>query len=387
MNHRINMKDFKTIIHQEVADFANDHPGDYKLIIDKIRSFQSQNYPDAKSNHHFQSLIKQLTETFLNEALNVYKISRSKKLRNEIIEIADYQPDRRYDAMIALDNKEAFQKVLGYATDFLKGNAFLINQRLYVNGKSLHALVQAYYNPKFKQEVVLFFKTAFEYAKTYAKEKAEYGKQANKDPDGETLLELVQAISSLKDEDREQFAHLVFEIYRFSSEEERSYEMKQASGFIAIQLTYFKTVFDISILNDAITKTGKHYQENVFVKQTLYAKWFLEKNTHEPLVYLQKNEDKSNPVFAVFVLTDLRYKKALPLFLEMQKENQNSVIDEIYQEGIQRLENNFVPKDKTERMIWLNGNLTPTQRALGARNDNVFVKRARQKQAAEEVVY
>lgn len=376
------MKNFEKIITQEIADFAKDHPSKYKLIIDKIRAYSYHDYTD--DYYSFAPYISQLIGLYMNQAIGEYKTSGRKSLRNEIIGIADYYLDRRYDVMIALDNEEAFQKVLGYATDFLKGDSFLFDQGLYVNGQSLFALAQAYYNPKFKRDVVVFFNTAFKFAKTYAKEKIEYGQKANKDPDGSTLLELVQAISSLKEEDREQFADLVFEIYTFSSKEKRSYETNQASGFIAIQLTYFQTAFDIKVIDDAITKTGKHYQENTFVKQTLYAKWFFEKNTTEAFSYLQTN---SNPMFAVFVLTDLGFKQALPLFIEKQKEERHPVMWEIYKEAIQRLESDYIPVRSEERMIWLNGHLTPTQRALGSENDNVFVKRAMQKQAVEETVY
>ncbi|PXY47011.1 hypothetical protein [Flavobacterium hydrophilum] len=380
------MKNFEKIITQEIAEFAKKHPHEHKLIVDKIRSYSYSDYTD--DYYSFLPFKNQLIGYYINQAIEEYKISKSKNLANEIVEIADYDVDRRYDVMIALDIEEVFQKVLEYATDFLKGEDFLFHQGLYVNGQSLFALAQAYYNPKFKQDVVLFFNSAFKYAKTYAKEKIEYGEKANKDPNGSTLLELVQAISSLKEEDREQFADLVFDIYKFSSnEKKRSYELSQASGFIAIQLTYFQTAFDIKVINNAITKTGKHYQENAFVKQTLYAKWFLEKNAQEALLYLQNSKDSSNPMFAVFALTDLGHKEALPLFIAKQKESQHPVLWEIYEEAIQRLQNNFLPKNQTERMIWLNGNLTPTQRALGAENDNVFVKRAQQKIAVDDTVY
>mgnify|MGYP003580944217 FL=1 len=113
----------------------------------------------------------------------------------------------------------------------------------------------------------------------------------------------------------------------------------------------------------------------------------MEKNTEEPLRYLQNIKNNENPVFAVFALTDLGCKEALPLFIEKQKEEENPVIWEIYNEAIQRLESGYIPKNQTERMIWLNGNLTPTQRALGAENDNVFVKRAQQKVAVDDTVY
>lgn len=380
------MKNFQAKIEQEITDFAKKQPTEYKLIIDKIISYNCDDY--SVDFYLFQTFKDQLKEIYLNEALKDYKHSKSKTLKEEIIAIADYYLDRRYDVMIALDDEEAFQKVLGYATDFLKGDSFLFDQGLYVNGKSLYALVKAYYNPKFKNTVLLFFNTAFEYAKVYAKEKIEYGKKANKDPDAETLLELVQALCSFKEADRKQFTDLVFEIYTYSSEQKRgSYYMYQASGFIAIQLTYFETAFDISVINDAITKTGEHYQETTFVKQTLYTKWFLEKNIQDPLLYFQDIETKGSLSFAVFALTDLNVKEALPLFIEKQKEEKDPILWEIYQEAIHRLTTNYVAKNPTKRMVWLNGNLTPTQRALGAESDNVFVKRAQQKIALDDTVY
>lgn len=379
------MKNFETIINQEVIDFAKDHRREYTLIIDKIRSYYYRDYTD--DYYSFAPFKNQLIENYINQALEEYHNSKNKNLGQEIISIADYTGDRRYDAMIALDDEEAFQKVLGYATDFLKGEGFLFSQGLYVNGKSLLALVQAYDNPKYKRDVVSFFKTAFEYAKNYKEENDILKTSTSKDPDGETLLELVQAISCFREEDREQFADLVFEIYKFSSKEKRSYEMNQASGFIAVRLTYFQTVFDTAVLHKAIAVLGKYHQESTFVNQTLYAKWFLEKNTQEPFFYLQNSKDKSNPIFAVFALTDLGFKEALLLFIEKQKEEENPVIWEIYNEAIQRFESGYIPKNQTERMIWLNGNLTPTQRALGAENDNVFVKRAQQKIAIDDNVY
>ena len=379
------MEDFKTKLNQEVTDFAKEHPLEYKLIIDKIRSYRSSDYTD--NYYSFAPVRDQLIEIYINQALDAYNISRSKSLCTEITEIADYYLDRRYDVMIALDDEEAFQKVLGYATDFLKGEDFLFFQKLYVNSQSLFALVQAYYNPKFKQEVVLFFNASFEYAKNYAKENDKYPTSTSADPDGSTLLELAQAISYFKEEDREQFATLVGEIYIFSSDHKRSYEMNQASGYIAVLLTLFKTKFNMQPLNDAIAHSSKYYPAYINLKQYLYTKWVLEKNTEDPFVYLKDIETKGSLIFAIFALTDLNFKKALPLFIEKQKEEKDPVIQEIYDEAIHRLESGYIPTIQTERMIWLNGNLTPTQRALGAENDNVFVKRAQKKQPIDDTIY
>ncbi|PJJ08633.1 hypothetical protein CLU83_1919 [Flavobacterium sp. 1] len=380
------MKNFQIKIEQEITDFASKHPNEYKTIIDKITSYNRSDYTD--DFYSFQVFKNQIKEIYLNQALEDYHISKNENLRNEIIAIADYMIDRRYDVMIALDDEEAFNKVLGYATDCLKGEDFLYFQQLYVNEQSLFALAKAYYNPKFKQAVILFFETSFDYVKNYAKENDNHYNSSSADPDGSTLLELAQAISSLKEEDREQFSNLVFEIYAFSSNEKRSYGMNQASGFIALLLTLYSATIDkITFLNDTIAKKLKHYKENIYVHQILYAKWYLEKNHTEALAYLQNDENAGWPTFAILALADLGWQEALPFLIEKQKGEKNPVVWEVYQEAIHRLSTKYQIANNEDRMIWLNGNLTPTQRALGAESDNVFVKRAQQKLAIDATVY
>lgn len=377
------MKNFQITIEQEITHFVSKHPNEYKTIIDKITSYSSSDYTD--DFYSFQAFKNQLKEVYLNLALEDYRISKSETLREEIIAIADDKIDRLYNVMIALDDEQAFNTVLGYATDYLKGEDFLFFQQLYVNELSLFALAQAYYNPKFKQAVILFFETSFDYVKKYAKENDKQGTSTSADPDGSTLLALVQAISSLKEEDRKQFANLVFDIYAFSSNEKRSYGMNQASGFIALLLTLYSATIDvITFLNATITKKLKHYKENIYVHQTLYAKWYLEKNHTEALAYLQNDENAGRPTFAILALTDLGCQDALPVLIEKQKDEKNPVVWEVYQEAIHRLSTKYQITNNEDMMIWLNGNLTPTQRALGAESDNIFVKRAQQKLAIDD---
>ncbi|EMO88238.1 hypothetical protein LEP1GSC024_2527 [Leptospira noguchii str. 2001034031] len=75
--------------------------------------------------------------------------------------------------------------------------------------------------------------------------------------------------------------------YRFASAEERSYSMRQVSGYIALYLTAFSRIIEIDVLDKSIAITGKNYQENKFVFQTIYAKWYLEKNGSEALKFLK----------------------------------------------------------------------------------------------------
>ncbi|VXB20287.1 conserved hypothetical protein [Flavobacterium sp. 9AF] len=373
-------------IENEVKKYSSQNKGKYNLIFEKIRSYKSSDY--TEDYYEFQSYMRGITNSYFEQMIHEYNESKNIELKKDCIAIADYFLDRRYDVLIRLDDEEAFEIVLQYAEDFLKGETFLFDQQKYVNGQSLLALAQAYYNPKFKERVVAFFINAFEVAKKYAKDKDKYGlSRTREEPDGTTLLELVSAISSLNHKDRNQFSDLVFEIYSFSCKEERTYEMNQASGFIALLLPFYKASFDMKIIDEAINVTGKFYKENTFVHQTLYTKWILEKNAAEALDYYLNKENEKWPNFAIMALTDLSCKEALPYFIEKQKETKDPLLWEIYEEAIQRLKNNYKPLQVEDRMILLNGNVTPTQRALGAESNNVFVQRVKKKISYDDTVY
>ena len=373
-------------IENEIKEYTSQNKGKYNLIFEKIRSYRSGDY--TEDYYVFQSHMLGITDFYFDQMIQEYKESKGAKLKKDCIVIADYFLDRRYDVLIRLDDEEAFEIVLQYANDFLKGESFLFDQQKYVNGQSLFALAQAYYNPKFKERVVAFFINAFEFAKKYAKENDKHGLSTSADPDGDTLLQLCSAITSLTQDDREQFSKIVFDIYTFSSNSKRrSYELYQASGFIALLLPFYKSSFDIEIIDKAINVTGKFYKENTFVHQTLYAKWVLEKNTEEVLIYYLNEENGKWPNFAIMALADLSCKEALPFFIEKQKETKDSILWEIYEEAIQRLKNNYKPLQVEDRMIMLNGNVTPTQRALGAESNNVFVQRAQKKAHIDDTIY
>lgn len=374
-------------IENEIKEYASQNKGKYNLIFEKIRSYNHKSSDYTEDYYEFESHMLGITNSYFEQMIHEYNESKNVKLKKECIAIADYFLDRRYDVLIRLDDEEAFEIVLQYAEDFLKGETFLFDQNKYVNGQSLLALAQAYYNPKFKERVVAFFINAFELAKKFALER-DKSVSTRENPDGDTLLELCSAITSLNQDDREQFSKIVFDIYTFSSNSKRrSYELSQASGFIALLLPFYKASFDMKIIDEAINITGKFYKENTFVHQTLYAKWILEKNAEEALDYYLNKENEKWPNFAIMALTDLSCKEALPYFIEKQKETKDPLLWEIYEEAIQRLKNNYEPLQVEERMILLNGNVTPTQRALGAESNNVFVQRVKKKISYDDTVY
>ncbi|MFB9075956.1 hypothetical protein ACFFLS_13565 [Flavobacterium procerum] len=378
------MKEYQIAIEKEIAQFAAEHESDYKLIIEKILSYNYKNY--TNDFNEFFKFRKELKSYYLKRAIADFKTSKDKNLKELIVNLADVSYDRDYDVLIGLEEEDIFQKVLAYANDFLKGEDFIFFQQQYVNSEVLFALVSAYENSLFSKEILLFFETAFDYVKKYASENDTKKTSTSKDPDGSTLLELAKALSSFDVKSREHFTSTVFEIYIFSIKRKRNYQMKQTAGFIAVLLTKFQTPFDLNILENFIKKERKFSPDAVYVHQTRYTKWILEKNTSKPLRFL-KNDENLSPIFAIFALADLNCKKAIPLLLEKQHKETNPIIWEVYQEAVQRLEKDFTALHYEERIISLYDTLTPAQRALGAESDNVFVHRAKQKFMVDNTVY
>ena len=288
--------------------------------------------------------------------------------------------------MIQLGDRDCLDIVLKDAQDYLKGDDYLTEHGYrYEDGQVLFDLIQAYSNPDFRESVIAFINQSFSFSKTYAKENKEYDYLSG-DPDSSILLVICQAISLLNKGDREQFTRLVFDIYKFSSFDERSYATNQASGYIALLLTDYEGV-DIEVVNNSIEVTGEHYQTNAFVHQTLYCRWILTKDIDGALSYLKLEENRKGFIYAITALVDLNYKEALPMFESMMKEEKHPVFIEVLKEAIARLNlQNAIPETKN-RMIWMSGSLTPTQRALGAQPDNVFVTRAQEKMDIDDNVY
>jgi hypothetical protein len=372
-------------IEEELSSFSNSQEFNLTSIFDKIYKYHYSDYTDDYS--YFKQFIKKQSDIYFNLAINEYAKTLQPNLKKEIQDIALRDLYRRYDVLIKLGDRDCFDIVLKNAEDFLKGEDYLYDHGYkYENGQILFDLIQVYYNPLYKEEVVSFFNQAFNFAKKYSKENKKW-EYLSGDPDGTTLLIIAQAIASLKKEDREQFWNLIVNIYTYSSNDERSYEMNQVSGYIALLLTCFDKKINLEILENTIDITGEHYKNNTFVHQTLYSKWFLTNDSKSALSYIKSEENRKGVIFAIIVLADLNDKGALPTLESRLKEEKDPVFIEVYKEAIKRLKSQDTVPIAESRMIWLNGNLSPTQRALGAESDNIFIKRAQEKIKLDDNVY
>jgi len=379
------MENYYHKLSKEIASYEKLPDTSLTKLLEKIYHYSFMDYTEERNE--FSVFIKSQSNLYLGKAIQKSIETDDKDLKEELYEIAMHRVHRRYDILLKLEDQKYFEVVIKNAFDFLRGEDYLFNHGFqFESGQVLFDLVSAYYIPQYKSLVVTFLTDAFDFALKYAKDNKKYDYLSGH-PDSTTLLVLVQAIGSLQTEDRKQFSSLIFRIYKFCSEKKKSYDLNQASGFIALELTKYNKHFDLQVLDNAIEVTGKYYAKNIFVHQTLYAKWYLAKNCKEALQYLQSEENQKWPTFATFALADLNCKEALPILKSIKSDEKNTVFIEIFKEAIARLNTQKETPKNENRIIWLNGSLTPTQRAMGAESDNVFVIRAQEKHNVDDTVY
>lgn len=299
-------------------------------------------------------------------------------LANQLSEFAASFSPKKYDVLVRLGEHDMIydDAIAALNTD----------REDIVNAQAIIALAQCYPIEDAQYKIQSFFNRSFKEAREYALRTRKYDYLGdNLNPD--IYLALVHGISLLPKSVQGQLRNSVYEAYTFLSDEERSYDANQASGYMVLYLPIFDKKISLSPIKKAIEITGEHYQNNRFVHQTLYTKWMLEENGEEALEYLQAEENKDWPTFAIIALSDLDYKGALPIIGVMQKNCEDPVLNEVLIEAIHRLESQTEAPKIEDRMIWLHGVMTPTYRALTGESDNVFVKRTQEKQTVDDTVY
>ncbi|EMS86422.1 hypothetical protein [Leptospira noguchii] len=113
----------------------------------------------------------------------------------------------------------------------------------------------------------------------------------------------------------------------------------------------------------------------------------LEKNGSEALKFLKdcKFYDQLGYIAALFA--DLDYKDVLPVLEEKMKAIKDPIVQEIFLEAITRLKSQTSMPESQNRMIWMFGNVSATQRILGASSDSVFLKKAQEKANVEDQLW
>lgn len=328
--------------------------------------------------YEYKAYIEELFSEYIERYFKEMDGSEDRMLSGILANFACSFDPKRYDLLVRLgvdrDIYEDAQEALKTETDYP------------VNKEALIALAQCYKIESAQYKIKSFFSRVYKEAKEYALRIREHDYQGD-NLNSDIYLGITQAIAILPAEVREELAEKVIEAYTFLSFPDRSYESNQTSGYVAIYLTLLKQQIDLSILEQAITETGEHYQENKFVLQTRYAKWLLEKNEEEALRYFEKNDPSNYMEYIVALLADLDSKAAIPLLKQRLELTKKPVFTEVLLEAISRLETQQKQPEPEERMVWLFETVSPTERALGAESDNIFIKRAQEKQEIDTNVY
>ncbi len=377
---------------QAILDDLEKHetsiPDDPLFILERIKKYDF-GYLYHKSGgirsqydteyYTYKKFIDQLYDQYLNR---YYQLMEGHEdyfsLKRQIADFACSFNLKKYDILVSIKDHD---KLMEDARETLQTD---IDET--VNYESIIGLAQCYEVEEAQYKIGQFFKHAFKESREYALRTREYdylGDNLN----GDIYTALTQGISYLPSSARKELQESVFEAYAFLSDHERSYACHQASGYMSLYLPNFEQKIDPEIINSAIDETGKHYPENKFVHQTLYTKWILENNGRDALRYLQDEDNKEWPTYAIIALTDLNYKDALPAIKKLHETNTDPIVHEVLEESIMRLSNQKTVPELSERMIWMNGVMSPTYRALTGENDNQFVARSKKKQEVDDSVY
>ncbi|UOG59592.1 hypothetical protein [Leptospira noguchii] len=384
------MKSFKDEILFEIGELEKKRNKDPMIVLKKIKAYD---YGDLY--HHkiskkynpnwedYNSFINDLYRKYLDAVFEILE-KNDNSLKEEIKNFAfgfTNIKDNLYIILSRLADDESFSILLEESWKILE-----IKTDYYVDAVPILCLLKLYGIEKYKKQIRDFLLNSFEYAREYALKNRKY-EYLRDNLNSDIYLVISQGIFSLNKGDREEYSDLLLNAYRFASAEERSYSMNQVSGYIALYLTAFSRIIEIDVLDKSIAITGKNYQENKFVFQTRYAKWYLEKNGSEALKFLKdcKFYDQLGYIAALFA--DLDYKDVLPVLEEKMKAIKDPIVQEIFLEAITRLKSQTSMPESQNRMIWMFGNVSATQRILGASSDSVFLKKAQEKANVEDQLW
>lgn len=359
--------DYGDLYHNQIKDKYKPDYNEYDKFINKLYT----KYLDIV----FESL-KKTGESSLRERIREYALRFRIILNNSPVLM-----DTCFIILARLRDDESFKILLAESEKILETET-----DEYVNNLPLICLLKLYEVEMYRKQIKDFLLGSYDHAREYALKNRKYdylGDNLNSD----IFLVISQGILSLGKEDREEFADTYFKAYQFACAKERDYSMHQVSGYMAIYLTAFSKLIDGGILDKCLSTTGKNYQENKFVFQTRYAKWYLEKNSSAAVDFLKENKCYDQLGYIAALISDLNYKIGLPILEEKLKEITVPVTVEIFLEAIDRLKSQQNAPDPEKRMIWLFGTVSATQRALGAGSDDIFLERAKKKTKIDDHVY
>ncbi len=387
------MENYRNEILSEISKLKKKSEQNPLVILETIKScdygdlFHSKIKEKFKPDHYeYQAFIDELYKEYIDLLFDVFDKDKSDSaltLRKNIREFALSFTKERWKCHILsrLADVTSFEFLLDKCKDVLQTET-----DAHVDKAPIVALAGLYRHERFKKQIGDFFRNAYEYARLYGliTKKYDYLKD-----NFNTAIYLVISLGiiSMDSTDREEFADIYFDAYRFATLKDRGYSMYQVSGYMAVYLTMFTKKFKTNVLDYSISITGEHYQDNKFVFQTRYAKWYLENDCSSALSFLKSNKCYAELGYIAALLADLNCGNALPVLQNKIKEIDNPVTVEVFLEAISRLKSQNEKPELENRMIWMFESSSAGQRALGEVSDNVFLKRAKSKVKIDDNVY
>lgn len=361
---KIKEYDFGKLYHNQINDKYNPKYQEYKTFIGGLYS------------KYLESALETMRKNI--ESKDDYTLRG--KIRDFALTFNDGD-ELKYVILTKLADDRSFEIILNECKNVLQTET-----DRHVNALPLQALLTFYELEKYTKLIHGFLLNSYEYTKLHAliSKKYDYLKD---NINSDIFLVVSQAITSLPEETRGKYYQVFCKAYEFASAKQLSYSMSQVSGYMAILSTAFAEKMDLAMLESSISITGKHYQENKFVFQTRYAKWYFENNCSEALVFIKKAKELDKIGYIAALLADLDCKESLPVLEDKLNLDIDPVSKEIFLEAIHRLKSQKGAPRQKDRMIWMFEGVSPTQRALGAASDNVFLKRAQEKNKLDDTVY
>jgi len=165
----------------------------------------------------------------------------------------------------------------------------------------------------------------------------------------------------------------------------RHYELVQVAGTIALALAALDYRGDLAALDRFLASYEWRYPGEDFVMQARYAKWMMTGDPQGALAFVNDAANTKGLAYAACALADLHWAAALEPLRALLPALDSPVAAEAVMEAISRLATQTKPPDRQDRMIWLFGEVTKTEQALGSDSDDRFLLRARQRAQDREL--
>ena len=164
---------------------------------------------------------------------------------------------------------------------------------------------------------------------------------------------------------------------QFCVHPECHHEAVATGGAVALALAAADARASIPVLRAYVERWKRVHPGARYVMEACYALWLLTEDASAPRAYLDDATHTKGNAFAAAALADLHATAAIPSIEARLGTLANPVTREAFAEALSRLRTQTARPAIVDRMILMFGLRTPSEQALGADSDDVFVQRVR----------